>query len=296
MEEINENVLNATDNFYRLKTEYEVKMKEEYKKARRLYLSKRTSMKGFKNYIKDLKFPCVNCKRDVNSIFSIKNYELKAKCGDLENPCRLNIIINRGIYLPYEKIYNGDGIIEGIRDTINDLKLKIIDVKTKYILKLITDVEAMSLFDKYYEEIQGDIEMKAIREDMYIQLINNEINDETIKEKLLLRNNVIQDMKKKMAEYKESERKDKEKLVEIVDTYITVLIPTIDDLNSLTYKVREMNSFNLDKQIIRYSDTQQIYYDPEDKSIISNVYGDAQLRRNNIPEISDDEEEYNFGD
>jgi hypothetical protein len=293
---MDERVLNATDNFYKLKTEYEEGRKKVLKKAKKLYLSKRKDMKGFKKYVKDVKFPCVNCKRNVNTIFMTKDYEIKAKCGDLEEPCRLNIIINRGIFLPYDKVYNGDGIIEGIKSEINRLKSSIIDVKTKFILKLITDVEAISFFDKYNEKLQEELEAKALRDDIYLNLINNEENKDKIDEKTLFKNNLIQDIKKNVSEYKLSEYKDNEKIIEIVDKYLTTLIPTIDELNKLRYRVREMNGKRLEKCEISYYDTQQIFYDAEDKSIIANDYGVREVKRRNIDDDDDDEEIYNFGD
>jgi hypothetical protein len=293
---IDERVLNATDNFYKLKSEYEEGRRGVLKKAKKLYLSKRKDMKGFKKYIKDLKFPCVNCKRKVNSIFVIKNYELKAKCGGLEEPCRLNIIINRGIFLPYDKIHNGDGIIEGTRNELNKIKSTIIDVKTKFILKLITDVEAISFFDKYNEELNELLEGKALREDIYLSLINNENNKDDIDDKLLLKNNLIQDIKRNASEYKLSEYKENEKIIEIIDKYLTILIPTIDDLNNLQYRVREIEDNQLIKYAINYHDTQQTFYDADDKSIIANDYGVREVKRRNIEEYDDDEEEYNLGD
>ena len=295
-ENIDERVLNATDNFYKLKTEYEQGRKTVLKKAKKLYLSKRKDMKGFKKYVKDVKFPCVNCKRDVNSIFTTKDYELKAKCGDLEEPCRLNIIINRGIFLPYDKIYNGDGIIEGVKNELDNLESSIIVVKTKFILKLITDVEAISFFDKYNEELQGAVELKALREDIYLNLINNEQNKDKIDDKTLLKNNLVQDIKKNVSEYKLSEYKDNEKIIEIVDKYLTILIPTIDELNKLQYRVREIDDKKLYKCEISYYDTQQVFYDAEDKSIIANDYGVREVRRRNIDDDDDEEEEYNIGD
>ena len=47
---------------------------------------------------------CVNCKRPVGSLFSNTYDEkdftrvLKAICGDLQNPCPLNIVINTGYF------------------------------------------------------------------------------------------------------------------------------------------------------------------------------------------------------
>ena len=136
--------------------------------------------------------------------------------------------------------------------------------------------------------------MKALRDDKYLNLINNEKNKDKIDEKILLKNNLIQDIKKNVSEYKLSDYKENDKIVEIVDKYLTVLIPTIDELNKMQYRVREMDDKRLDKCEISYYDTQQIFYDAEDKSIIANDYGVREVRRRNIDD--DDEELYNFGD
>jgi hypothetical protein len=299
-EAINQDVLNATDNFYKLKSDYEDKKKDVLKKAKKMYLSKRKDLKGFKKYVIGIKFPCVNCKRNVNSIFIIKNYELKAKCGDLDKPCRLNIDINRGIFLPYDKIINGDGIIEGLGKQINRLKLSIINVKTKFILKLISDVEAISFFDKYYEELAELLESIALREDVYLDLINNETNIEKIQDKRVLKNNVIQDIKKGVSEYISSEYKDKHKIVEIIDKYLTVLIPTISELDSLQYRICEIDGKKLNKVDINYHNTEQVFYDAEEQSIIANDYGVKEVKRRNLSEYEEEEEEeeefINIGD
>ena len=292
---INQDVLNATDNFYKLKSDYEEQKRDVLKKAKKMYLSKRKDLKGFKKYVSGIKFPCVNCKRDVNSIFIIKNYELKLKCGDLDKPCRLNIDINRGIFLPVDQIINGDGIIEGLGKQINRLKLSIINVKTKFILKLISDVETISFFDKYNEELQDLLESLALREDIYLDLINNETNIVKIQDKTLIKNNIIQDIKKNMSEYISSEYKDKDKIVEIIDKYLTVLVPTISELNSLQYRVCEVDDKKLNKVAINYHNTEQVFYDAEAQSIIANDYGVREVRRRDLSEY-DEEEEFNVGD
>jgi len=294
-------VLNATDNFYKLKNEYEIQKQNVLKKVKKMYLSKRIDLKGFKKYTRGIKFPCVNCKRNVNSLFMVKDYGLKAKCGDLEDPCRLNILINRSIYLPYDKIYNGDGIIEGLHSQIDKIKASIIDVKTKYILKIIPDIEVISLFDQYNETLQELLEDNALRKDIYLDLLNNEINTDKIQDKTNSKNVLIQDIKAKISEYKLSEYKDKDKIIEVIDIYLTSLIPTIDELNNLQYRVREMESMFLNKCVINYYDTAQTYFDAEKQSIMANDYGVRQVKRRDPSidvDVDDDDEEtmLNIGD
>ena len=311
-ENIDGKVLNAIDNFYKLKTEYENQNKELLKKLKSIYLSKQKSLKGFKKNMKNIKFKCINCKREVNTIFQIKNYEMKARCGDLENPCKLNIEINRGIFLPYNKIYEGDGIIEGLKPRLDTLKSKIIDVKTRLILKLITDVEAISFFDSYNEELSLMMEDLALREEIYLYVLNNESKSDNISSKIQLREQTIQEIKKDISELRTHEHyqmqqeegsvavqasledKDDKIITKVIDKYLTLLIPTIDEINSLKYRVNEMDSTTLSRHTLMYYDTQQIYYDPEDNAIISNEYGNPELQRrvNNNDDDDDDDNDY----
>ena len=216
---------------------------------------------------------------------------MKARCGDLENPCKLNIDINRGIFLPYDKIYEGDGIIEGLKTRLEKLKSKIIDVKTRFILKLITDVEAISFFDSYNEELSLLMEDLALREEIHMDILNNATNIDNIKSKQDLKDKTIEDIKKDISEYKLSELKSEEIIIKVIDKYLTILKPTIDELNNLKYRVNEMDDTTLSRHEIMYYDTQQIYYDPGDNSIISNEYGNPELKRKEKFEIDEDDDD-----
>lgn len=290
-ENIDEKVLNAIDNFYKLKSDYENQNKDLLKKLKKIYLSKQTSLSGFKKNMKNIKFKCINCKREVNTIFKIKNYEMKARCGDLENPCKLNIEINRGIFLPYDKIYEGDGIIEGLKTRLDNLKSKIIDVKTRFILKLITDVEAISFFDSYNEELTLLMEDLALREEIHMSILNNETNSDNISDKLFLREKTIQEIKRDISEYNLSEEKDEKNIQKVIDKYLTILKPTIDELNNIKFRVNEMDGTTLSRHEIMYYDTQQIYYEPGDNAIISNEYGNPELKMNKKFEIDEDDDD-----
>jgi hypothetical protein len=313
-EEMTTELLNAIDNFYKLKTNYETDKRKELIKLKKIYLAKRKSLKRFHTFTKDVKFKCVNCNRNVNTLFMVKNYELKAKCGDLENPCGLNIYLNRGIFLPYEQIEYGSSTMEGREEELNRLKRKIIDVKTRFILKLLSDVEAVTLFDKYNEELQELIEERTLSTNIYLILINNEANEDEINEKLFLKKEALDEMSKLLSEYKNDETKDENKLKEVIDKYITNLIPAIDELNNLTYKIKELESYDKNvgtaledktkkkftKEKYMYYHTEQAYFLPESEGIIENTFNTPRIEtkenKTNNFNIDDEYDDYNIGD
>ena len=101
MNEQNISPTEAINEFYRLKDKYENGFYEKYVKP---ILNKNKSKREKKvEFSKLPKQECINCKRNVGTLFSIRsdienNIKIfTAKCGDIENPCPLDIQINYGI-------------------------------------------------------------------------------------------------------------------------------------------------------------------------------------------------------
>ena len=93
--------LESLNNYYKLKAMYENSFdKEKTNIINNNSLSWKEKKIEFKNY----KPKCINCKRPVGTIFS-RTYDekefsrvLKAVCGDIQDPCSLNITLNIGYY------------------------------------------------------------------------------------------------------------------------------------------------------------------------------------------------------
>ena len=104
----------------RLKTPF-VKLDDDAKMNKLSWQEKR-------NKYRQIKPPCINCKRPVGTTFStektVNNFAdvriLKAKCGDNSNPCALNIQIS----VPFTSTY--DKRIESFKRIINEYKKNII--------------------------------------------------------------------------------------------------------------------------------------------------------------------------
>lgn len=303
-EKYSDKVIAAIDNFYQLKTKYEKDKSKNLEKYKKLYLKKSKDLKMFKRVTKGIKHKCVNCGRMVNTIFNVNNYSLSAKCGDLENPCNLNILINRSIYIPFDRIHDGDKIIRGLQQDIDLLKKNIIDLKTKFVLKIITDQEAISLFDKFNEKLSELLEELSLRKDIYLDLINNEFNMDVILEKEIKIKETISEIKNNFLKYKSDEKKDKRIINESLEKYVSVLIPTINELNEVKFRVREMENYDvregakidytkkrLEKHKYMYHNTEQVYFDVEDKALINNTYGNPKFKKDKKKQENVDEDE-----
>ena len=117
---------NAVSKFYELKNEYDTSIKDA--KAR---INKKTHLsdKEKRDEFRKLKIRCINCKRNVKTIFQIRldnereNRVAKAMCGDRVNPCPLNIEINLGRTTTIANEVNR------LHKSITDIKQKIVIIK-----------------------------------------------------------------------------------------------------------------------------------------------------------------------
>ena len=96
----NIDVIHAVNEFYKLKNEYEKTLfNEKINIINNTSLSKEDKLKKYKLF----KPKCINCKKEVGTIFTNNNKKLVAKCGAFKSsfqnnftPCNLNIEIEKG--------------------------------------------------------------------------------------------------------------------------------------------------------------------------------------------------------
>lgn len=123
-------LIQAIDDFYRKKNAYETNYYDNYvKHIVSSNISKQAKRKAF------TKLPppkCINCERNVGSIFSIKSKDnaeklYSIKCGDRSNPCPLDIVISKG---PCFSLYDE---YHSWLDDLDEVKLEIIKEKNNSI-------------------------------------------------------------------------------------------------------------------------------------------------------------------
>ena len=123
--------IEAINEFYRLKDKYKNEYYEKYIKG--IIFSNNTNREKRLSFSRLPKHECINCHRNVGTIFSVtQNNEtlirtFSIKCGDLNEPCKLDIQINYGVRLLAKSNIN-DALVE-----TDNLKREIIKEKNNAI-------------------------------------------------------------------------------------------------------------------------------------------------------------------
>jgi len=238
-------VKDALNEYFRLKEKFE----EGINVNKRKIINNQTLSKREKRseYLK-LMPKCVNCRRPSKkgTIFSITFHPsddktdsyrtFKSVCGNIVDPCNLNIEINLGIvdYL--------NTLIENIRNEINEAKNSIIKDKNKLLFGLMTTESAIENFDtnksyindltSIYESYLDQWNKKTDNPDKKIEL------DDSL---VLLYQNIdkIKECIKKM-----NENNDTQFAVDAANIYYTTVEPLMKKIRQLKYS--ESITFNDD--------------------------------------------------
>ncbi len=226
----------ALNEYFKLKSKFENDVNVHKKKIiNNQTLSKREKRIEFLK----LKPKCVNCKRPSNkgTIFSIvSNPETEnssayrkftATCGDLVNPCNLNIEIHLGDTEPLDKL------MTNIRDEIKQYKNKIIDDKNKLLFGLLTTETALENFDankNYISDLTSIYEMYL---NEWNKMIENPEKKIELDESLTLSYENIKKIKDCIKKMHEND--DVQFAVDAANIYVTSLKPLLDKIRHLKY-------------------------------------------------------------
>lgn len=224
--------IEAINEFYRLKDKYESVYYDKYVKP--IIKNNKSNREKRIEYSKLPKHECINCKRNVGTIFSIvpdKKELLRkfiAKCGDISDPCPLDIQINYSSRDPFDKL-----ITSGL-DDIDSLKLNIIKAKNNSLFfnnpNILTDFERITNQLKFETEQTGaTIETNILKNHnpVKINLLNKTI-DEFGKSFIIPFKQMIKDY---------MEKNDELKLNQAVNFYIFEMIPKLKEIQLLQYEV-----------------------------------------------------------
>lgn len=172
----------AMNEYYKLKAKYEIDYHEKYIKP----ILKATDKSKQEKRIEHQKLPkaeCINCKRNVGSIFTIKKdaeeytRSFIAKCGDLSDPCPLDIKFD----------YTGrDELSKELSTTdrdINEIKNKIIIDKNNMMFGYVAQDKAIAIFNVDTSELKSITEGAG-----FIMEINIQLNDNPVKNDLIKKN------------------------------------------------------------------------------------------------------------
>jgi hypothetical protein len=226
----------ALNEYFKLKSKFENELNLNKKKIiNNPTLSKREKRSEFLK----LKPKCINCKRPSKkgTIFSITyNPEtdktsayrkLSASCGDLADPCNLDIEIHLGDTEPLDKLMNN------IREEIKTYKNKIIDDKNKLLFGLITTEKALENFDSNKSYITDLTSVYEMYLNEWNNLVENQDKKTELDESLVLSYDNIN--KIKVCIKKMNENNDVQFAVDAANIYVTTLKPLLDKIRHLKY-------------------------------------------------------------
>jgi len=234
LEEENKEINRAINNYYVLKTKYETGIKNIKKKIGE---NESKSVREKREEFRKQKIKCVNCRRPVGSIFQTKfnadsnSRSLIAKCGDVLQPCGLNIHINVG----YSEML--PELITEHEELLSKLKNNIIKEKNNTLFGYTTKGEAISHFEKMKVEVSEFTEMLEL---YYYFYLNVKPKKERIYESQARVYQLIENIKTEV----NSNNPDN-----AVDIYLSDLKPELATLMDLKY---HMN-------IVEYNEKADIY-------------------------------------
>jgi hypothetical protein len=260
-------VTDAFNEYYKLKNKYE----SDYNKDKqKLIKNKQMSWKEKRNEFKQLKPKCINCKRPVGTIFSIKHSgepnddfrELKAICGSLSEPCSLNININAGV------TYNMMDHIKELEKDIENYKNEIIEYKNKLLFGYTKTEIAVENFDKIKEAINDTSFLLNINYEHLFDVVDNKTTNESIaklKEEVYILINEI-----KMSIKRFDSTGNVQFVRDSIDIYVNQMESKLKELLTLKYKVN-LVEFDENEGVYRLIQRKNGIADLEDSYMAPNV-------------------------
>lgn len=220
----------AINEYYRLKDKYESSYYEKYVKP--IVKSNKSKREKRVEYSRLPKKECINCKRNVGTIFNVSPdnemvRRFTAKCGDLSEPCPLDIQITSSYN---EQI---DVLVNSGLNIIEELKLRIIKEKNNV---MFFNDKVNSIFDKLIDKLKTETENTGFIIETNI-LKNNNPEKEMLLKKTIdeFGKGLLLPFKQMINEYIETN--NELKLNEAVKFYVYEMKSKLKEIQSLKYNV-----------------------------------------------------------
>jgi len=229
------NVINdAMNGLYNLKGKYEHDYYNKYIKV----IIKNQFMSKVEKRVAYSKLPkpkCVNCKRNVGSIFSIK-YDKKtdmkkfiAKCGDISKPCPLDIYFEVGTTETYNNV-----ILEQ-EELINKYKKMIINGKNDILFGYLDESETSTILETTINKLKEATNTLGFFVEKNILVNSNPSKKEVLKSMIIKFGEMKLDYKEMMLDYDNTQ--NKQKLIRAVNYYTDDMIPHLKNIQATKYDI-----------------------------------------------------------
>ena len=222
------------ENYYSLKNAYD-ENKKTHKNRSFLDLGENdvANWKLKKTLLNQTKPKCVNCKRNVGTIFSNnfnaenKNRILIAKCGDINAPCELNIELSLNpVYLLDEQVRQNKKDLTSNQDVI-------IRTKNDLLFGYLPEEEALKIFENVTVDIEENTKNMEINLYKFLNITHNTKEYEKIKELKTQFYENIREFKGFITNFEKD--KNAKHIQNANEYYEHNILPTIKELNELKY-------------------------------------------------------------
>ena len=220
--------LESLNSYFKLKNNYESKMRSDKRKIMEKSENKRKGKKLLLSY----KPQCIKCKRPVGTIFSKNNNKYTVICGDTSEPCSLNIQIYQGNKNSIENL------IILFKEEVDDLRDIIIRQKLDTLFNYVTENKSVELFKKELEAYNQDSAILKKYIDMNDELFHNEHKKKLIEEKNEKIFRTIENIRKLLNEYKTTQ--NRELLKTAVQLQIDELLPETRIIRMMKNEIMEL--------------------------------------------------------
>ena len=217
----------AINKYYKLKNEYDTSIEKSM--AQLIKTSALTLTEKHDKFI-NLKKRCIACGKYGGTIFKQEGNILIAKCGNIDNPCRLDIQLQRA---KYKNIFYE---INNQHDLVNKKKIAVINTKLDFLFGFTNEQATISKFNTLKTDLIDTIKKYQELNEIYTNIVENLPNQPEIKQisnSLLL---TIQNFKELIENFHETGTE--QFLKEAINLYITQIVVTANQLQKLKYNTQ----------------------------------------------------------
>jgi len=234
-----EQLIEAINSYYKLKEKYD----QKYNSAKqRIITDVRYTTKEKQQKFRQLKRTCIHCKKDGGSIFTDKDDKLKVVCGNIQDPCKLNIEIDKGKYR------NSGDLAEELGRELEIIKTTMVKIKLDFLFGYISEEDALVKFNAIKESIQKKSDAYQKVEIFYLNVTDNKEKRTLIneaKETLYVDIQKIKDLCK-VFEINLS----KPLLKTAVEIYVHDVIPVVESIIDLEYVYKTVDKVDDENLLI----------------------------------------------
>ena len=266
-------VIDSVNTFYKLKQDYE---KNVTRMKQKIIHNTTLSNKDKRERFLLLKPKCVNCKKPVGTIFSIKDRKLVAMCGASSSGsnvkrCKLNISIDKGSTVSLETA------VDTLKELRTSEKDDIIKNKLNLLFNFISEETALSTFETQKKSLESTESTIASYLKQLVTITELTDKKEQINISDLQIYEVIKSIKELLLRAKKEPDSGKsyQFIHDCSEIYVNQLIPILGVSNTLKYKYRHVIYNEAD-------DTYHLVENPYTTAQLEIVVGEPPLVQSNI--------------